>query len=55
MPALSLTLLAIGFLLVLVAAYHLYGGWVARQFDLDDARRTPARINVGRRRRRPLN
>ena len=44
----SLTLLAIGFLLVLVAAYHLYGGWVARQFQLDDARRTPAHeVNDG--------
>ena len=44
----SLTLLAIGFLLVLVAAYHLYGGWVARQFNLDDSRRTPAHeVNDG--------
>ena len=44
----SLTLLAIGFLLVLVAAYHLYGGWVARQFQLDDSRRTPAHeVNDG--------
>jgi carbon starvation protein len=45
---LSLTLLAIGFLLVLVAAYRLYGGWVARQFVLDDSRRTPAHeVNDG--------
>ncbi|HEX8292896.1 MAG TPA: carbon starvation CstA family protein [Pyrinomonadaceae bacterium] len=44
----SLSLLAIGFLLVLVAAYHLYGGWVARQFQLDDARPTPAHeVNDG--------
>jgi len=45
---LSLTLLAVGFLLVLVAAYHLYGSWVARQFALDDARPTPAHeVNDG--------
>jgi len=45
---LSLTLLALGFLLVLVAAYHLYGGWVARQFRLDDSRPTPAHeVNDG--------
>lgn len=44
----SLTLLALGFLLVLVAAYHFYGSWVARQFSLDDARRTPAHeVNDG--------
>ena len=44
----SLTFLALGFLLVLVAAYHLYGGWVARQFQLDDSRRTPAHeVNDG--------
>jgi len=45
---LSLTFLALGFLLVLVAAYRLYGGWVARQFQLDDSRRTPAHeVNDG--------
>ena len=38
----SLTLLAVGFLAMLVAAYFLYGNWVARQFALDDARETPA-------------
>lgn len=44
----SLPLLALGFLIVLVAAYRLYGGWVARQFRLDDARRTPAHeVNDG--------
>ncbi|HEX8355133.1 MAG TPA: carbon starvation CstA family protein [Pyrinomonadaceae bacterium] len=44
----SLTLLALGFLLVLVAAYNLYGGWVARQFKLDDSRPTPAQeVNDG--------
>ena len=44
----SLTLLAIGFLLLLVGAYHLYGGWVARQFQLDDTRITPAHeVNDG--------
>ncbi|HEV2884500.1 MAG TPA: carbon starvation CstA family protein [Pyrinomonadaceae bacterium] len=44
----ALTFLAVGFLLVLVAAYRLYGGWVARQFKLDDARSTPAnQVNDG--------
>jgi carbon starvation protein len=44
----SLTLLAIGFLLLLSAAYYLYGGWVSRQFHLDDSRPTPAnQINDG--------
>lgn len=44
----SLTLLAGGFLLMLAAAYRLYGGWVARQFKLDDRRETPARqVNDG--------
>jgi carbon starvation protein len=44
----TLTLLAIGFVLLLIGAYHLYGGWVARQFRLDDARKTPAHeINDG--------
>jgi carbon starvation protein len=33
---------------MLVAAYRLYGGWVARQFQLDDTRATPAhRVNDG--------
>ncbi len=44
----SLTLLAIGFMVLLAAAYNLYGGWVARQFALDDARVTPAhKVNDG--------
>lgn len=44
----TLTLLAVGFVVLLVAAYRLYGGWVARQFQLDDARRTPAHeVNDG--------
>ena len=44
----TLTLIALGFLVLLVAAYRLYGGWVARQFQLDDARTTPARkVNDG--------
>ena len=38
----SLALLAVGFMLLLVTAYRLYGGWVARQFSLDDSRATPA-------------
>jgi carbon starvation protein len=45
---LTLTLLAVGFVVLLVAAYRLYGGWVARQFQLDDARQTPAHeVNDG--------
>ena len=44
----ALTLLALGFLLLLSAAYRLYGGWVAKQFKLDDQRQTPAhRVNDG--------
>lgn len=44
----SLPLLATGFLVLLVAAYRLYGRWVASQFDIDDARATPAvRVNDG--------
>ncbi len=44
----ALTLLAVGFLLLLTAAYRLYGGWVARQFKLDDERQTPAhQVNDG--------
>ncbi|MDH4070045.1 MAG: carbon starvation protein A [Ignavibacteria bacterium] len=43
-----LALLAIGFILFLLAAYRLYGGWIARQFSLDDANVTPAhRLNDG--------
>ena len=37
-----LALLAIAFVAFLAAGYRLYGGWVARRFELDDARRTPA-------------
>jgi carbon starvation protein len=37
-----LSILAIAFMVLLVAAYRLYGGWVARQFHLDDSRETPA-------------
>lgn len=44
----NLALLALGFLVLLVAAYRLYGGWVAKQFVLDDARETPAnKVNDG--------
>jgi carbon starvation protein len=38
----SLALLALAFVGLLAAAYRLYGGWVARQFALDDSRTTPA-------------
>lgn len=40
----KLALLALGFATLLVAAYRLYGGWVARQFVIDDARTTPAYV-----------
>ncbi len=44
----TLTLLALGFLVLLALAYRLYGRWVAQQFKLDDARATPARrVNDG--------
>jgi carbon starvation protein len=44
----SLTLLALGFLVALGVAYRLYGGWIARQFALDDSRTTPANeVNDG--------
>ncbi|MBI5431830.1 MAG: carbon starvation protein A [Planctomycetes bacterium] len=38
----NLTVLALAFLALLVLAYRVYGGWVARQFGLDDGRTTPA-------------
>jgi len=38
----SLPLLAIIFLLLLTIGYFRYGGWVARQFALNDKKRTPA-------------
>ncbi|HET6350103.1 MAG TPA: carbon starvation CstA family protein [Candidatus Krumholzibacteria bacterium] len=38
----SLALLAIAFMVLLTTAYRLYGGWVARQFAIDDTRETPA-------------
>lgn len=40
----GLTVLALSFVVLLVAAYFVYGGWVARQFALDDARATPANL-----------
>lgn len=40
----TLTLLAVGFLVLLVVSYRLYGRWVSRQFNLDDSRETPARL-----------
>lgn len=44
----TLTLLALGFVLLLVVSYRLYGKWVASQFKLDDARATPAhQVNDG--------
>ncbi len=38
----ALPLLATAFLLLLAAGYRFYGGWVAREVGLDDARATPA-------------
>jgi len=44
----NLALLALAFLALLTAGYHFYGGYVARQFSLDDRKETPARrINDG--------
>ena len=44
----TLTFLAIGFLVLISLGYRFYGAWVARQFRLDDARTTPAReVNDG--------
>ncbi len=40
----SLTVIALAFLVLLVLGYRLYGHWVARQLGLDDARRTPAHV-----------
>ena len=42
----NLTVLAIAFIVLLVSAYRLYGGWVARQFRLDDARETPSQAHA---------
>lgn len=38
----TLTLISVALLGLLAAAYVFYGGWVARQFRLDDGRATPA-------------
>jgi carbon starvation protein len=38
----NLAFLALCFLALLVAAYRLYGGWIARQFQVDDENITPA-------------
>ncbi len=44
----SLPLLALAFITLLAIGYRLYGGWVARQFAIDDSRTTPAhRVNDG--------
>ena len=43
-----LTLLAIVFLFWLVFGYFAYGRWIAKQFELDDSRETPANaVNDG--------
>ena len=44
----NLTLLALLFIGALALAYFSYGSWVARQFRIDDARKTPAHeVNDG--------
>ena len=44
----SVLLLTVSFLVLMVVAYRLYGGWVARQFVIDDKRVTPAHtVNDG--------
>jgi carbon starvation protein len=44
----NLVLLAVAFLVLLMMAYRLYGGWVSRQMNLDDRRVTPAhKVNDG--------
>ncbi|HUP49751.1 MAG TPA: carbon starvation CstA family protein [Thermoanaerobaculia bacterium] len=44
----SLTLIAVAFLVLIAAAYRLYGSWIARQMRLDPAAETPARaVNDG--------
>ncbi len=43
-----LTAIAIVFIVWLVFGYFTYGGWVAKQFELDDSRETPAnKVNDG--------
>lgn len=44
----TLPIIAVVFLLFMSLAYHFYGGWVARQFGLDDARITPAHTHEDR-------
>ncbi len=44
----NLALLGLGFVVLLAAGYRLYGGWVGRQFALDDVHVTPAhKVNDG--------
>ncbi len=44
----TLTVLALSFIVILVFGYRLYGNWVARQFSIDDSRVTPAhKLNDG--------
>src|SRR5688500_10943248 len=40
----NLTILALLFIGVLALAYFSYGSWVARQFRIDDSRKTPAHV-----------
>ena len=40
----TLALLAIAFLSWLVFGYFFYGRWVAKQFQLDNSRETPANL-----------
>jgi carbon starvation protein len=41
-PSVSILILTVSFLVIMVVAYRFYGGWVARQFVIDDKRVTPA-------------
>lgn len=40
----SLALLAVGFAILIGFAYRFYGGFLARRFELDDSRSTPAHV-----------
>jgi carbon starvation protein len=41
-PHMQLTLIAVGFLVLIALAYRLYGGWISRLMALDPAALTPA-------------
>ena len=44
----NLTVIALSFLGLLILGYRFYGSWVAKQFGIDDGRKTPAHeVNDG--------